>query len=318
MANDKNTPVTNVALKSDAKVSTGEELSFFQKIKLERERQSTLVFSVEDYVNKLAVLDETVALQYHDLYETIKPVDEDDEWRPILIAIASKKGNEEALDNAGAGGLYYHDTKIAVPSGTLFFPLHVHTEHTWWGDGGKAMCKSIDGLRGNRFTGPGAPGIFKCGSETCPNVPDRFQKSVEPCKFSRTLYLTDDKFSNIYMVSLRYHSIKDFYEMVHKNTKQGGTKFSPHKASWWNVRTQEIGTDQKKGWYYKAVLTDSVISEPQELVINQLKILVKSWHMDQVDGVKAKVSKGDQAIETIEVESGSVDTGEDSEDYTEI
>jgi len=148
-----------------------DNLSFFQKLKKEQAKAKALV-PVEKFVDKLnSEYGELAARKYYGLYFTIAPVEAGDVWRPPLIAIASQKGNEEALTNAGKGGLYYHDSKKALGRDTLFFPLYSHIEHTWWSDS-KSLCRSIDALKGDRFSGALSGTLVDCGSESCPNVPD--------------------------------------------------------------------------------------------------------------------------------------------------
>jgi len=256
------------------------ELSFYERIQ-QKKMASEAILSVEDFSNKLASLDEAVAESYISLFHTIRPLEKGDRWRPLLMSIASKKGNDEAFKNAGAGGLFINETKKAVAKGTLFFPLFSHEEHTWWQDS-KAICRSIDGVKGQRFKGPNSPGIIACGTN-CPNTPTQFQKSEDPCKWTMSLYLVDSNLTNIYSVPLKYFGVDKTYGLMLKSTKKAGTKFDTAGANWFTLGTFEKGTSpQKMGWYYEARETDEALKPAQVLAIDQLKALVREYHRTQV------------------------------------
>ena len=112
-----------VVIKGAAGVSTETEgnMSFFDKLKKKAEAP-VVILDPETCTNKLmADHGEEMAIKYFNMYSTIYPADVGDKWRPSLLAIASKKSpNGTALENAGEGNLYFHESKAAVPSELLF------------------------------------------------------------------------------------------------------------------------------------------------------------------------------------------------------
>ena len=285
-------------------------LTFYEKLEQKKKAENTIV-SVEDFANMLADTDEELAEQYVQLFHTIRPLEKGDKWRPLLLSIASKKGNDEAYTNAGAGGIFVHETKKAVPKSTLFFPLYSHFEHTWWQDS-KASCRSIDGVKGQRFKGPNSPGIITCGTN-CPNTPDPFQKSEDPCKWTQPLYLVDSNFTNIYTVLLRYFGVDKTYGVMLKATKEKGNKFDARGSNWFTLSAFEKGVNpQKMGWYHEGRETDEAVTETQSKVIGQLKALMAEYHHAQIDQRDSGPQIAQGVIEQIEV-TGVI---EDSDDFS--
>jgi hypothetical protein len=319
-------------------VSTGDELSPFQRRILER-RKAEVLMPVEDSYNKLYTVNPDAAEAFLNLHDMILPAqkdpddpspeDDSDLWLPSLIAIASRKAEKpegvEAFNNAGDGGLYFHETRQAVPDDMLFYPLYSHVRHTWWGDGdrsGKVDCQSLDGVTGQRFHGPEAPGYFQCGTETCPNMPERYQESTDLCKYTRDFYVIDNKISNIYKFSLKYHSIKTFQDFMIKSTKRDNIKFNPKSGFWFKVRSYTEGAEGKKGWYFKATTTTEEIDPAQAHIIGQAKLLVKQFYKAQLNSIaKAASGKADasaEQLERIEAAIDGVGSGEDADNYADV
>jgi hypothetical protein len=322
-------------------VTTGEAPSPFDRVKIER-KNSDVLMSVRDSYNKLYYLDEEAANGFLNLHDMILPAqkdaddpspeDDSDLWLPSLIAIASRKSEKpegiEAFTNAGDGGLYFHETRQAVPKDMLFYPLYSHVRHSWWGDGdrsGKVNCQSMDGVTGQRFHGEGAGSYFQCGTETCPNMPDRFQPSTDECKYTRDFYVIDQQTTNIYKFSLKYFSLKLLQEFMIKATKRDNIKFNPKSGKWFKVRTESVGTPDRKGWYYKATATTEEITEAQAHIINQAKLLIKQYYTNQLAKIADEATesqlKGDANMDIVEAAMEGVEhigTGENSEDYANI
>jgi len=295
-------------------------LSLYDRLMKEKEKKQEIL-PPEVFVERLGEkYGEDAARKFFTLINIIKPADPGDIWRPSLLAICSQKGALELLKKMQPGDIYVHESKKVLPRDTLLFPIFSHIEHTWFEtEGGewKTVCRSADGLKGDRFRGPNKGQIIQCGTELCPNVPDQFQKSADSCKWSRALYMVDASFTNIYTTSLKYFSVKEAYDRLVKLTKQAGEKFVPAGGSWVTMKSFNQKTDKGDGWYFEATSTDAKIKPEDAEILAQLSLLMDVYQRGRLSKRDTRDAGAEKEIGNLEV-SVTQTVADDGQTFTSM
>jgi len=342
----------SLAVAGTTTLATTEGDDFFKKRALARVQAKVggILIPEEDFLKQFIGKSEAVEAvgdAYYALRTKMeKPTDDGAEWRPVRVAIASKKSDkhEAAYKAAGAGGLYEASTDRAIPKATKWFPLFAPTqENNLFKDRAVVACSSLDGETGRQvvdFAGNAKGTTHLCGGPSCPNQgytnrtgeftkkPALYQSIPQDCcQPDKVVYMVDEKFTNIYKVALRHFSIKPTYGVMSaaQKNEELGLQFDPTipGTTWWNLGTVEQTIDTKQGpskaHYYKAEKSDAPIDEWQAKALQRLSLFLgHQWFPKQVGPRSTNAGRAQTPEEAISVLEASTTVDADGEAFTEV